>query len=47
MTRFLCGVNSPVLTKLRAKRSPGFGALDKYPYKEVEAWGEKNMDGYG
>ena len=38
ITRFLCGVNSPVLTKLRAKKLPEFGVLGKYPYKEVEAW---------
>jgi len=43
ITRFLCGVNSPVLTKLRAKKFPGFGSLCKYSYKEVEVWVAGNM----
>jgi len=38
LTRFLCGISAPVLTKLRARSLPGFAALERYPYAEVRQW---------
>ncbi len=37
-TRFLCGISSPRLVQCKAKQLPGFGRLEKYPYKIVEQW---------
>lgn len=38
MTRFLCGISEPLLTKLKARSLPGFAALERYPYAEVRRW---------
>jgi len=38
MTRFLCGLNTPAFTRLKARSLPGFAALEAYPYAEVRAW---------
>ncbi len=35
LTRFLCGITTPRLTRLKARGLPGFGALEAYPYAEV------------
>ena len=35
LTRFLCGIATPRLTRLKARGLPGFGALAAYPYAEV------------
>ena len=35
LTRFLCGISVPLLTKLKARQIPGFAALENYPYAEV------------
>jgi ATP-dependent DNA helicase RecQ len=35
--RFLCGIVSPRLIQLKAKRLGGFGSFEKYPYKEVKS----------
>jgi ATP-dependent DNA helicase RecQ len=36
--RFLCGLNSPVVTSARLSRHHLFGALEAYPFAEVLAW---------
>lgn len=36
--RFLCGISSPVFTKLKAKSIDNFGALEKYPFQKVKHW---------
>jgi ATP-dependent DNA helicase RecQ len=36
--RFLCGIATPRLTRLRARQLGGFGRFEKYPYKEVRRW---------
>ncbi|OEC36782.1 ATP-dependent DNA helicase RecQ [Pseudomonas cuatrocienegasensis] len=41
MTRFLCGVTTPLLTKLKARQLPGFAVLEDYPYADVRAWLDK------
>jgi ATP-dependent DNA helicase RecQ len=38
VTKFLCGVSSPALTKLNAKRLSHFGVLERYPFLEVRRW---------
>lgn len=37
-TRFFCGISTPRLVEYKAKRLPGFGRLEAYPYKVVENW---------
>ena len=38
LTRFLCGVTTPLLTKLKARQLAGFATLEDYPYAEVREW---------
>jgi ATP-dependent DNA helicase RecQ len=38
LTKFLCGVSSPLFSKRKIKNLPGFGKLQDYPFKEVEKW---------
>ncbi len=38
LTKFLCGIHTPLLTRLKVKSSPGFGALERYPFQEVKEW---------
>jgi ATP-dependent DNA helicase RecQ len=35
-TRFLCGITTPVFTKLKARSVSGFGQLAEYPYAEIQ-----------
>ncbi|SFU32680.1 RecQ family ATP-dependent DNA helicase [Halomonas korlensis] len=35
LTRFLCGISTPLFTPLKARRLPGFATLEEYPYAEV------------
>jgi len=34
-TRFLCGITTPIFTKLKARSINGFGQLAEYPYAEI------------
>ena len=45
MTRFLCGVTEPLLTKLKARSLSGFAALEHYPYAQVRQWVQQEMAG--
>lgn len=38
LTKFLCGIYSPVFAKLKIKTLPHFGALERYPFQEVKQW---------
>ncbi|SDO95391.1 ATP-dependent DNA helicase, RecQ-like [Halomonas shengliensis] len=38
LARFLCGITTPLFTRLKARRLPGFGALEGTPYAEVREW---------
>ncbi len=38
ITRFLCGISTPLLVYYKAKKLAGFGRLEAYPYKIVEKW---------
>lgn len=41
LTRFLCGITVPLFTKIKAKKMPGFGVLEKYRYADVREWVNK------
>ncbi|MBZ9537427.1 RecQ family ATP-dependent DNA helicase [Modicisalibacter tunisiensis] len=43
VTRFLCGLTTPRLTRLKARRLPGFAALEGYPYGEVRGWVARHL----
>jgi ATP-dependent DNA helicase RecQ len=36
--KFLCGISSPLLTRLQVKKLAHFGVFEKYPFLEVKAW---------
>ncbi len=38
LTRFLCGIYTPVFSKLRVKTLAHFGFLEKYPFMDVKDW---------
>ncbi len=38
LTRFLCGIQVPWLSKVRARQLPGFGQLENIPYADVRHW---------
>ena len=38
LTRFLCGIYTPVFSKLKIKKLPQFGILEGYPFLEVTNW---------
>ena len=38
LTKFLCGIYTPVFTKLKIKRLPYFGILESYPFLELKNW---------
>ncbi|MES2879532.1 MAG: RecQ family zinc-binding domain-containing protein, partial [Pseudomonadota bacterium] len=43
LTRFLCGLTTPLLTKLKIRNLPGFAALENYPYAEVRQWVQQKI----
>jgi ATP-dependent DNA helicase RecQ len=43
ITKFLCGIYVPHFTKLKMKNLSQFGALEKYPFQEVEEWVRTRM----
>ena len=38
ITRFLCGITTPQLTRIKARQLPGHNRLADYRYGEVQAW---------
>lgn len=38
LTRFLCGITAPLLTRLKARSLNSYAALEAYPYAQVRAW---------
>jgi ATP-dependent DNA helicase RecQ len=38
LTKFLCGIYTPVFSKLKIKKLPYFGILENYPFMEVKNW---------
>lgn len=43
VTRFLCGINTPRLTKIKARAIKGFGCLAAYPYQQIFKWARDQM----
>jgi ATP-dependent DNA helicase RecQ len=38
LTKFLCGIYTPVFSKLKIKKLAHFGILERYPFMEVKNW---------
>ena len=38
LTKFLCGIYTPVFSKLKIKKLPNFCILESYPFLEVKNW---------
>ena len=38
LTKFLCGIYTPVFSKMKIKKLPDFGLLEGYPFLEVKKW---------
>lgn len=38
LTRFLCGLTTPLFTRLKARSMSGFAKLESYPFAEVKVW---------
>jgi len=45
ITKFLCGISSPVLVKLKAKQLEHFGVLVEYPFLMVKKWVDEFSNG--
>ena len=45
LTKFLCGIYTPVFSKLKIKKLPHFGILESYPFLEVKNWITENNRG--
>ncbi len=45
LTKFLCGIYTPVFSKLKMKKLPNFGILESYPFLEVKNWIAENHKG--
>ena len=43
LTKFFCGIYTPVFSKLKIKKLPYFGILEKYPFLEVRTWIKDNI----
>ena len=42
MTKFLCGIHSPIFTKLKVRSLAEFGLLQDHPFPDVKAWIEQH-----
>jgi ATP-dependent DNA helicase RecQ len=43
LTKFLCGIYTPMFAKLKVKAMPNFGALEQYPFPDVKKWVSSNL----
>ncbi|WP_153446332.1 RecQ family ATP-dependent DNA helicase [Vibrio algicola] len=41
ITRFLCGISTPLSNKLKASKMEGVGKLEQYPFAQVQQWVEQ------
>lgn len=41
-TKYLCGIHTPIFTRLKVRALPNFGQLEQYPFSEVKAWLESS-----
>ena len=42
LAKFLCGIYTPVFSKLKIKKLPSFGIFESYPFLEVRNWIKNN-----
>ncbi|PKG40536.1 RecQ family ATP-dependent DNA helicase [Psychromonas sp. Urea-02u-13] len=42
LARFLCGLTTPIFTRLKVRQLPGFATLEKYRFGEVLHWVQEN-----
>ena len=45
LTKFLCGIYTPVFSKLRIKKIPFFSIFERYPFGDVKNWVNSNDSG--
>ena len=38
LSKFLCGISSPIFVKLKIRKIPLFGIFERYPFLEVKSW---------
>ena len=43
VSRFLCGLTTPLFTRLRVRSLHGFARLEQYPFSEVKSWVESKL----
>ena len=43
LSRFFCGLTTPIFTKLRVRKVNGFAKFENYRFSEVKAWVEQNL----
>jgi len=43
LSRFLCGLTTPIFTRLKARSLPNFGRLEHYPFAQVSQWLSQQM----
>ncbi|MFT5717341.1 MAG: ATP-dependent DNA helicase RecQ [Oleiphilaceae bacterium] len=43
LSRFLCGLTTPLFSRLKVRSLPGFSCLENYRFSEVKAWVESSM----
>jgi ATP-dependent DNA helicase RecQ len=42
-SKFLCGIHTPIFTRLKVRSLPNFGHLEQYPFQAVKAWVEEQL----
>lgn len=42
LTKFLCGIYSPVFSRLQIKKLPHFGVFERYRFNDVKKWVQKS-----
>ncbi|MCP4325478.1 MAG: recombinase RecQ, partial [Alteromonadales bacterium] len=47
VARFLCGLTTPIFTRLKARQLSGFASLEKYRFSEVLQWAQEQEKGLG
>jgi len=43
ISRFFCGLTTPIFTKLKVRKLKGFAVLENYRFSDVKAWVEQQM----
>ncbi len=43
LARFLCGLTTPMFTKLKMRSCPGFAQFEKYRFADVKSWATTNL----